>query len=570
MQKKMWLDYPSSINDIVERNKSFDACTIRVMYTGRNRNRTSISKEAVEKAIPTLYNCPIVCNYDVEEDKIGGHDVEFVKTKNGLKMVNLTDAVGVIPEGAEYRWETVEDNGTEHEYLVVDGILWKRSSAYEKLKKDGISGQSMEITVNSGKSVDGVFEIYSFDFTAFCILGEDVEPCFESADIETFSLEVYKTRFEHMMEDLKMEYSMAANTNEESGKEFSSKGGEGKVNLTELMAKYNLVEADITFDTDGMSAEELEAKFAEIQSKKATFAGEEGEPEGGTAEAGAAEGGASGEGASLEGDGPTGELGDGLTIEEEEEGEEPAQPGEGTTEPEADPNSDEEDDASGTPGQKKSGNFALMAGQLADELYRALSAETFHDDFWDEDCRRYWYIDHDAEAQRVYAQDWKDDVICAFNYSMNGDKVVVDFASYKRQKVQFVDFDEGETTMAMFGKAHDAMQEVFSKKLEKATADMVELKKFHDETVAAQRKAQLDEVFASFADMNGNESFEELKGNCDALSVEEITEKCYAIRGRSVKVNFSVNQPTSVRLPVERKLPEKNDPYNGVFARYGF
>lgn len=367
-----------------------------------------------------------------------------------------------------------------------------------------------------------------------------------------------------------MEYSIAANTNEESGKEFSSKGGEGKVNLTELMAKYNLVEADITFDTDGMSTEELEAKFAEIQSKKATFAGEEGEPEGGAAEAGAAAGGAGGEGASLEGDGTAGELGDGLTTEEEEEGEDPAQPGEGTTEPDADPNSDEEDDASGTPGQKKSGNFALMAGQLADELYRALSAETFHDDFWDEDCRRYWYIDHDAEAQRVYAQDWKDDVICAFNYSMNGDKVVVDFASYKRQKVQFVDFDEGETTMAMFGKAHDAMQEVFSKKLEKATADMAELKKFHDETVAAQRKAQLDEVFASFADMNGNESFEELKGNCDALSVEEITEKCYAIRGRSVKVNFSVNQPTSVRLPVERKLPEKNDPYNGVFARYGF
>ena len=131
MQKKMWLEYPSSISDIVERNKSFDACTIRVMYTGKNRNRTSISKETAEKAIPTLYNCPIVCNYNVEEDRIGGHDVEFVKTKNGVKMVNLTDAVGVIPEGAQYRWETYDDNGTEHEYLVVDGILWKRSSVYE-------------------------------------------------------------------------------------------------------------------------------------------------------------------------------------------------------------------------------------------------------------------------------------------------------------------------------------------------------------------------------------------------------------------------------------------------------
>lgn len=542
MQKKMWLDYPSSINDIVERNKSFDACTLRVMYTGRNRNRTSISKEAVERAIPTLYNCPIVCNYNVEEDKIGGHDVDFVKTRNGIKMVNLTDAVGVIPEGAEYRWETVDDNGTEHEYLVVDGILWKRSSAYEKLKRDGISGQSMEINVNSGKSVDNIFEIYSFDFTAFCILGEDVEPCFESADIETFSLDVYKTRFEHMMDDLRQEYAIAATAQAESGNEFSSKGGEGTVNLTELMAKYGLVEADITFETDGMSAEDIEAKFAEIQNQKATFAGD-GEENGNT------------EGTD-EGQEQTGEQTDEETGEDSEGNEE------------YDPNTDEEDDASGEP--KRANNFALMAGQLADELYRALSAERFHDDYWDEDCRRYWYIDHDAEAQRVYAHDWRDDVICAFNFSMNGDAVVIDFASYKRQKLQYVDFDEGETSMALFSKAHEAMQELFSKKLEKTTADMAELKKFHDETIAAQRKAQLDEVFAAFADMNGNESFEALKNDCGDMTVEEVTEKCFAIRGRSVKVNFSANQPATVRLPVERKLPEKNDPYHGVFAKYGF
>ena len=212
-----------------------------------------------------------------------------------------------------------------------------------------------------------------------------------------------------------------------------------------------------------------------------------------------------------------------------------------------------------------------MAGQLAEELYKALSNETYHDDFWDEDCRRYWYIDHDAETQKVYANDWKDNVICAFGYSMNGDNVVIDFASYKRQKVQFVDFDEGEPAMAMFSHANEAMKEVFNKKLEKATADMAELKKFHDETVAAQRKAQLDEVFAAFADIAGNESFEELKNNCGDMSVDEVTEKCYAIRGRSVKVNFSMNnQQQPVRLPVERKLPVKNDPYNGVFARYGF
>lgn len=547
MQKQMWLEYPSSISDIVEKNKSFDACSIRVMYTGKNRNRTSISKDAAEAALPTLYNCPIVCNYDVVEDKIGGHDVEFINTKHGMKMVNLTDAVGVIPYGAEYRWETVtEDNGQEHEYLVVDGLLWKRSSVYDKLKRDGISGQSMEITVNSGKSVDGVYEIYSFDFTAFCILGEDVEPCFESADIETFSLGVYKTRFEHMMDELKAEYSISADT-EDGGTEFSLKGGEGKVNLKDMLAKFGLTEEDITFETDGMTEKELEAKFSEIRDRK--FADGDNQPE-------------SGENAT-----PVGETsGDDSGDSQEESGDAP-QEDVGDEEP-YDPNTDEEDDASGEP--KKNNSYALMAGQLSEELCRALSAETYHDDRWDEDWRRYWYIDHDPEAQMVYAEDAKDCVICGFNYSMNGDNVVVDFASYKRQKVQFVDFDEGEPMTAMFNYANDAMMEVFNKKLEKATAGMAELQKFHDETVAAQRKAKLEEVFASFADMNGNESFEELRSNCDDLSVEEITEKCYAIRGRSVKVNFSMNTPQAVRLPVERKLPEKNDPYNGVFARYGF
>lgn len=563
MQKNMWLDYPSSISEIVERNKSFDACCIRVLYTGVNRNRTSIDKAAVERAIPTLYNCPIVCNYNVVEDTIGGHDVEFVDTKNGMRMVNLTDAIGVIPEGAQYRWENIEEaNGQVHEYLIVDGLLWKRSSAYEKLKRDGCSGQSMEITVNSGKSVDGVYQIYDFTFTAFCILGEDVEPCFESADIETFSLGVYKTRFEHMMSELKQEYAIAAENN---STEFSSKGGEGKVNLTEMLAKYGLTDVDITFETEGMTEEELEAKFAEIRDQK--YADGDGSGEEGSGETQSEQG----SGNTPAGDTPAeGTQEVSTPAEGQGDGAEPAQEPaqEESGEASYDPNTDEEDDASGAP--KKNNSFALMAGQLGEELCRALSAETYHNEYWDEDWRRYWYIDHDQDAQMVYAEDTKDCVICGFKYAMNGDNVVVDFASYKRQKVQFVEFDEGEPMMAMFNYANDAMKEVFNKKLDKATAGMAELQKFHDETVAAQRKEKLDEVFASFADMNGNESFEELKGNCDNLSVEEITEKCYAIRGRSVKVNFSMNTPQSVRLPVERKLPEKNDPYNGVFAKYGF
>ena len=208
MGKKMWLEYPSEIMKIVSQNESFDACTIRVMYTGLNRNNSVIEKDAVERAIPSIYNVPIVCHYDVKTDTIGGHDCCVVTADDGsVKLVNLTDAVGVIPAGAEYRWETVEDDSGDHDYLVIDGLLWKRTPAYEKIKRDGITGQSMEITVTDGRTEDGHYEIADFTFTALCILGDGIEPCFESASLETFSLEPFKKTFSMMVEDFTREYN---------------------------------------------------------------------------------------------------------------------------------------------------------------------------------------------------------------------------------------------------------------------------------------------------------------------------------------------------------------------------
>jgi hypothetical protein len=43
----------------------------------------------------------------------------------------------------------------------------------------------------------------------------------------------------------------------------SKEGGKDKVKFNELLAKYNVTAEDVTFETDGLSDEELEAKFAE-------------------------------------------------------------------------------------------------------------------------------------------------------------------------------------------------------------------------------------------------------------------------------------------------------------------
>ena len=197
MNKKIaHMTYSSSLSSLCEINSSFDTGVLRIAYTGKNRNGSSISKDVFERCIETMYNCPIVCNYDRETDSIGGHDMELVYNKDGdMKIVNCTIPVGVIPESSKYFWEVVEeDSGETHEYLCAEVLIWKRQEAYQKIKNDGTVAHSMEITIRDGEMNDDVYEIYDFEFTAFCLLGDDHEPCFESSAIGLFSLDMLKVQ----------------------------------------------------------------------------------------------------------------------------------------------------------------------------------------------------------------------------------------------------------------------------------------------------------------------------------------------------------------------------------------
>ena len=70
-----------------------------------------------------------------------------------------------------------------------------------------------------------------------------------------------------------------------------------------------------------------------------------------------------------------------------------------------------------------------------------------------------------------------------------------------------------------------------------------------------------------FTDLNGIEAFETLKSNCSEFSIEEIEDKCYAIRGRNTSHNFSVQKPKTPRLPVE-KNNAADEPYKGLFLEF--
>lgn len=495
MNEVLHLTYESSISNIHELNSSFDSGVLRICYTGANRNKTYFSKNTLEKSIPTLFNCPVVCNYKREDGSIGGHDMEVITDYDGeLRLINLTQPVGVIPESANVYFEVVEEeDGTKNEYLCSEVILWKRQEAYKLIKENGITAESMEINVKDGARVDNVYVVNDFEFTAFALLG-DCEPCFESASLQTYSSlgQEFKDQFAAMMDEFKDTFNLAATSEEVDNTDFnhSKKGG-----CTEL--EYRNLETSL----------EEEVVIDDINSND---------------------------------------------------------PGEGVNEPTEE-------------------QFALDSN-LNQGIHTAFGAVTVSTE-WGE-MPRYCICDYDTDEHKIYAWDSVDWLLYGFDYTMDGDNVVVDFDSKKRMKYVIAEFDEGEAQDSPFAFAYEDVKknleekiaevtaseskcQEFSNKVDELTTEVEALRQFKNDVEAESEMAQKNELFTAFVDLNDNDEFKALVEKANEYDIETLEEKCYAIRGKNVKMNFSVKDTKPTKLPI---IPDKEDthadPYGGVVEKY--
>lgn len=264
-KQRMNLQFSSAISEITAVNSSFDKGIMRIFYIGQNRNNSFISRDALEKSEDTLDYCPIVVNYNVEDNTFGGHDIELVHTDGGLRMINATHPVGVVPQGARHWFETISDESGDHEYFCSEVLLWKRQPAYQKILEDGITAQSMEITVNAGRLDDGVYIIDDFEFTALTLLnGEDDIPCFESAGLQVFSADEFKQQYSAMMEEFKQSFT-------DIQQQFAvsdnlAKGGiQDLEEKMELVKEFNINVESLEFNLEDFTVEELREKFAAMQ-----------------------------------------------------------------------------------------------------------------------------------------------------------------------------------------------------------------------------------------------------------------------------------------------------------------
>lgn len=228
-------------NEFNVQDTRFTKVKIWLMHTGLNHNSSSFSKEAIEDAIPSLANTPILgfIEKNSEENKdFADHRSELYFDENGVLRENyLCQAYGVIPEQNNAHFEKrLCDDGIEREFLVVDGLVWnKLSEGVDILNRDICKAQSMELSNEYEGEFDEnyVFHFKKFQFYGACILGDDYLPAMENASIEL----TYSKLQDNVKEKMTM-FTKSINGGNKMGKNINTGTGTPDTN-NEPVVNYN-------------------------------------------------------------------------------------------------------------------------------------------------------------------------------------------------------------------------------------------------------------------------------------------------------------------------------------------
>lgn len=520
--------------------------SIDVMHTGANLNKTSFTKDAINKAVPTIRNTPIlgyvVDELDEEDKDFKGHEHELRITNKDVKYVYAGQAYGVIPESCNPRW-IVKDDGTgiEREYLRVDGLIWtKFSDPVDIFTRDGTKNHSVELTDMACGPADknGNVPVGSFKFDGCCILSTtdpSIKPAMTGScvtanfSVEDITAQIRDRLYEYQA--IQQNYT-AQNDNpsdEEKGDTTPMNENEKNPAMTENAVAEGAVENP-----------EIETPAAENTATKTE------------SEAAPAENAAPEEGAKN------------ATTEVPAENTAPAE----EREPVA------------------SSEFTLTTEQLLNEISGALGAYKIPSS-WDPEnmVPRYWM--NDVQGDEVIVIDCTTYNLMGIPYSMNGDNVVLDVENAKRKKVTFEDWDEGEVLPGMsaaFTEITNTVAEMnakisdLTKEFTEASETIAEMKpkleayeKAEADAKAAEMEAKRNALFATFDEKLGADAeYIALKENKE-ISYSDLETKCYALVGRK-SAEFSYvpnkNNKGTVRFGVGGTQNGSDVAYGGLIEHY--
>lgn len=511
----------SKIEPIKPVNEEFTLCKVYVAATGKNRNYSYISRETMDAAMPTLGYIPVVGHllpkYDDDGKEIGkyfgGHDYIWDENWN---VVAQTVPFGVVVNDT-YEYVTVEEYGKQLEYLTAHAILW--TGRYPDMKEAIYSdetwfGQSMEIVVAQDRPLDSdsnYREILEYNYSALCILGKSDNPEYHTEPCFISSRFVplsYSLERDNFNKDMcEMRERLAFML---SPKE----GGNAPMDMekiTSILAEFGLTVETIDFDFAEMDEEALRAAAQAFAEAHADGSGDGSDPQ-------------DGEGGTFDDNGADGSEGSQEFVCE----------------------------FAATYNQRLAALRNAVDDDIAVDMNGVVVSAT-----------NYWIQDFDENYVYVNRYLWRADGDShedngRFSYSMDENNNATITSDFELMHLMWLTTEEKNKL--------ETSRNVF----EQMSQEVDELKQFKANVEKTQRKAQVDELFGQFEDLQQHEGFEALRATAyESGEMEDIETKLFAMRGRMAKV-FSAKPKTSgIKVGIDHADPADDvQNYGGLLKKH--
>ena len=508
---------------------------LKVCHTELNRNGSFISKENMEKGMPTLKYRPLLAYIHELEDgtkDFYAHNMEIVENEDGESEINYIEKqVGCFT--ADEPWLEYDEDMDKTYVMAYSVIPENYTEAADIIRRKNGTKVSCELVINelSYNAKEKYLDLTDFYFSGCTLLGCDEEGnqigegmLGARADITDFChkepVYTYQDKMIEILEKLNVTLSNF-NTN------TTQKGGD-KMKFEELLAKYGITAEEVTFEIEGLSDEELEAKFAETFDCDGNDGDDNGDTNTGEGEGDNGEGDNADDNNSGDGDGDGDNDGDG-----EGEG-----AGDGDGEPEK---------------FTKTFTVELSHDDIRNALY-TLIRQYENDD-------EYFYIREVFDSYFVM-QDWWNNKIYKQNYAVDGENVNLE--GDRIEVFEILVTKEEKDALDALKVDYAALEAKYN-----------ELVQFKADTEAATLQAQKDAVFANekYKDVINTKAFQKLISNSKDYSVEECTQKADEILDdfSSFAVNFTANDEVATQKTLgfnfNAKPNKKKSAYGGLFDK---
>lgn len=508
---------------------------LKVCHIDTNRNGSHISKENMEKAMPTLKYRPILAYIHQLDDgtyDFYAHNMEIVEDENGEEKINYIEKqVGCFTTDDPYlEYDKDNDKTYVNAYAVIPE---EYTEAANIIRRKNGTKVSCELVIDelSYNAKEKYLDLTSFYFGGCTLLGCDEngneigEGMLGSrADIADFCHKKpvfdYQEKLVEMLDKLNNTLSNFNKNNTEEGVR------EEMGHFDELLEKYGFTVDELDFDYENMSDEELDSAFEDFKCRKKKCeeedSGVDGSEEGNSEEAGSEEG-TSEEGSS-----------------EEENPED---------------SNDDEDDAGDDESKKNSENFVknfkveISHEDIRYALYNLIAEY--------EESDNEWYGIYAVYDDYFVMQGWCNGKFYKQGYSIDGENVSLD----------------GERT-ELFQMLLTESEKLAVDKLRGDYAELEakynELKTFKDNYDATEIKAKKDSIFAdeAYNDIRESDDFKSLMNDAEKYSVEEIQNKCdllFAANEKKVKFAANKNKSHSISFNFSKKEDKKTSAYGNLF-----